>query len=87
MPITPDFLYPMKPVRANWNIFRTLDPSKYTMEAKYDGFRCLVQADDSISLWTRDKVRMAVPDNLAEQLQSLHLLPGTLLDGEIWNMG
>jgi ATP-dependent DNA ligase len=78
--------YPFKPVRATWAVFKTLPLQNYFLEKKYDGFRAIVQVNSGASLWTRDKVQIAMPNNLNEQLQSLSLPDGTVLDGEIWNM-
>jgi len=82
----PFFKFPMKPIRASWSIFKTLDPEKYTLEPKYDGFRAIVQVGKEVTLWTRDKVQMVIPNNLVSQLAELDMPEGTLLDGEIWNM-
>ncbi len=79
--------YPFKPVRAKWSVFKTIDTSRYFMEKKYDGWRAMVQVgQDGVSLWTRDKQFIAMPNNLAIQLAALGMPEGTLLDGEIWNM-
>ena len=76
----------MKPISASWSIFSILKSDKYWMEAKYDGWRAIVQVDHGVSLWTRDKRPIAMPNNLVQQLESLDMPDGTLLDGEIWNM-
>lgn len=78
------FKYPMKPMRVDKSIFKKIDPSNYTLERKYDGFRCILIVDQKIKLFTRDKVPMEIPDNLVPQLEALHLKEGTILDGEIW---
>jgi len=77
--------FPFKPVKVPENVFKTLDASKYTMERKFDGWRAIVVQAGTTSLWTRDKVRIEMPDNLEEQLAELRLPEGTILDGEIWN--
>ncbi len=81
------FKYPMKPVRADAGIFDRIDTTQYILEKKYDGFRAMVQVDESnsVSVWTRDKRPIAIPKNLQAQLQALELPKGTILDGEIWN--
>lgn len=78
--------FPFKPVRATWSVFKTSDPAKYFMEKKFDGWRAIVQIGPGISLWTREKRQITMPDNLGKQLAELGLPDGTLLDGEIWNM-
>src|SRR5512135_2284212 len=84
--------YPFKPVRATWSVFQALPLSNYLMEKKYDGWRAIVQVQGrnlfttGISLWTREKRLITMPDNLNKQLAALEMPDGTLLDGEIWNM-
>jgi ATP-dependent DNA ligase len=79
--------YPFKPVRATWAAFKTLPMSNYFMEKKYDGWRAIVQVgQEGVTLWTRDKALITMPDNLGRQLAALEMPAGTLLDGEIWNM-
>ena len=79
--------YPFKPVRATWDIFKKVNPDNYFMEKKYDGWRAIVQvADGGITLWTREKALIMMPDNLGKQLAALEMPEGTILDGEIWNM-
>ena len=79
--------YPFKPIRATWAVFQTVNPQNYFMEKKYDGWRAIVQvAAEGVTLWTRDKVLITMPDNLGKQLAALEMPEGTLLDGEIWNM-
>jgi ATP-dependent DNA ligase len=51
----------------------------------FDGHRAIVIADSNTQLWTREKRRIDLPDNLAQQLRELNLPRGTVLDGEIWN--
>ena len=75
----------MKPVRVTEEVFKTIDPNKYVMEKKYDGFRALLIMNGSPKLWTRDKNRIELPNNLVDQLNALNLPEGTVLDGEIWN--
>jgi ATP-dependent DNA ligase len=81
-----NFAFPMKPVRVHWSVFSDMNMDDYSMEVKLDGFRCMVQVDSSVTFWTRDKVQMIIPHNLQEQLNTLQIPEGTLLDGEIWNM-
>jgi len=79
--------YPFKPVRATWDVFQKLPLQNYVMEKKYDGWRAIVQvAAGGITMWTRDKAFIVMPDNLSKQLAALEMPEGTLLDGEIWNM-
>ena len=80
--------YPFKPVRAPWSVFQTLTLSNYVMEKKFDGWRAIVQvgANNVVTLWTREKRLITMPDNLSKQLSLLQMPEGTLLDGEIWNM-
>src|SRR5271157_3490302 len=85
MPTLP-WKFPFKPVRASWSVFKTIDTAKYIMEKKFDGWRAIVQIGPAISLWTREKRQITMPDNLGKQLATLGLPDGTLLDGEIWNM-
>ena len=78
------FIYPMKPVKVGLSIFDTIDPNNYYMESKYDGWRCIVVINSQPSLWTRVKTKIDMPINLYEQILSLKLPEGTVLDGEIW---
>jgi ATP-dependent DNA ligase len=79
--------YPMKPVRASWAVFKTIKLDNYFLERKFDGWRAMVQVGpEGVSLWTRDKVLITMPDNLGKQLAALEMPEGTILDGEIWNM-
>jgi ATP-dependent DNA ligase len=80
--------FPFKPVRAPWSVFQTLTLSNYFMEKKFDGWRAIVQvgANNIVTLWTREKRLITMPDNLNKQLALLQMPEGTLLDGEIWNM-
>ena len=79
--------YPFKPLKATWAVFQTVNLQNYFMEKKYDGWRAMVQvANNTVTLWTRDKKLIAMPNNLGEQLAKLEMPEGTLLDGEIWNM-
>lgn len=55
------------------------------IEPKFDGFRTLLIVENNRHrLFTRQKVEMVVPDNLREQLSTLSIPKGTVLDGEIW---
>ncbi len=79
--------FPMKPVRATFSCFGTLDLAKYVMEKKYDGWRAIVQVDRGyVTLWTREKRKIEMPINLQTQLDALKMPDGTVLDGEIWNL-
>lgn len=80
--------YPMKPVRVTDAIFsRPGIEDGYVLEPKFDGWRAMVVSDESgrVSLWTREKRPIEMPNNLRGQLESLGLPRDTVLDGEIWN--
>lgn len=78
--------YPFKPVRVDPGMFDRLDCSNYTMELKYDGWRAIVIAGrNGTSLWTRERKPIQISKALEEELRSLGLPEGTVLDGEIWN--
>lgn len=76
----------MKPVRVKDSIFeRKGGLGNYVLERKFDGWRALVMAGPGgVTLWTRGRTRIDMPDNLRAQLDSLSLPEGTILDGEIW---
>jgi ATP-dependent DNA ligase len=75
---------PFKPVRVDESILDKIDLSQYLLEAKYDGFRCILIQNGRTTLWTRQKNKIEMTDNLSEQVKSLNLPEGTVLDGEIW---
>lgn len=75
----------MKPVRATSTVLKTVDINKYVMEKKYDGWRAIVIVNKGATLWTRDKRKIDLPDNLREQFEVMGIPDGTILDGEIWN--
>lgn len=78
--------YPMKPVRVTDAVLAgPVKPDRYVMEKKYDGWRAMVLVGDRVTLWTRERRPIEMPANLADQLASLRLPRGTVLDGEIWN--
>lgn len=77
--------YPMKPVRVTEKVLRGLNPSNYTFEPKLDGHRAIVVVNGSTSIWTRDYRKIAMPENLAEELSAIQIPKGTILDGEVWN--
>ncbi len=80
------WMFPFKPVRVQDSIFEKIPESGYVMEKKYDGWRALaISGPHGVTLWTREKTRIEMPDNLREQVESLKLPEGTVLDGEIWN--
>jgi len=88
VPTTPQpfwWKYPMKPVRASSAVLKTVDTSKYVMEKKYDGWRAIVIVNRGATLWTREKRKIDLPDNLREQFAVMGIPDGTILDGEIWN--
>lgn len=77
--------YPFKPVRVKDSIFEAIDPGEYVLEKKFDGFRAIaIAGPEGVSLWTRERTHIAMPDNLKEQIEELSLPEGTVLDGEIW---
>lgn len=80
------WIYPFKPVRVQESIFeREGGLGNYILERKFDGWRVLVISEaHGVSLWTREKTRIEMPDNLKSQIEDLNLPEGTVLDGEIW---
>lgn len=82
----PCFKFPMKPVRVTEAVLDTaVNPDGYVLERKYDGWRAMVCIEDRITLWTREKRAIEMPNNLRDQLYAMDLPRGTVLDGEIWN--
>lgn len=78
--------YPMKPVRINMSALSRMELSKYIMEVKLDGHRAILIVEGGRKkLWTRQKAPIAVPKTLADQLDAVKMVDGTVLDGEIWN--
>ncbi len=76
----------MKPVRIAMDAVRSLRLEDYVLEKKYDGHRVLlVCSGGRKELFTRLKVPIRVPDELGEQVKSMDLEDGTVLDGELWN--
>lgn len=87
VPPTQWWQYPFKPVRVTDEVFSSVvSAESHVMERKYDGFRAILIVESGYSLWTRDRRRLDVPLNLREQIESLALPRGTVLDGEIWNV-
>lgn len=79
------WIFPMKPMRINESLLKSLDLSNYVLEKKYDGFRALLLVEENgFRLMTRQKTELAVPNNLRPQIEALRLPPGTVLDGELW---
>jgi ATP-dependent DNA ligase len=78
--------YPMKPVRITEDVFRNLKLSGYSLERKYDGFRVLATFGKKPQLWTRQKRVLKTPPSLLDELRSMKLPAGTVLDGEIWSL-
>lgn len=76
--------FPFKPVRITESMFRKTNWSNWILERKFDGFRAVLIVNGSAQLWTRERKPIAMPDNLREQIASLNLPTGTVLDGEIW---
>lgn len=78
--------FPMKPIRVTDSVFSTaVTPERYVLEPKFDGWRAIVSVGDRVTLWTREKRQIEMPNNLKDQLASMGLPRGTVLDGEIWN--
>jgi ATP-dependent DNA ligase len=78
--------YVMKPVRVSKTIFDRMSFEDYVEEAKFDGFRAiLIIGPNGPVLFTREHIRMIIPNNLIPQIQELALPVGTVLDGELWN--
>lgn len=79
--------FPFKPVRVTDDVFSSVvSEETHVLEKKYDGFRAVLIVESTYSLWTRDRKRLDIPLNLRDQLDSLALPRGTVLDGEIWNL-
>ena len=76
--------YPFKPVRVDESIFGKIPLQNYIMESKFDGFRAVPIVGKVVNLWTRERRRIDMPDNLRDQLADLDLKEGTVFDGEIW---
>jgi ATP-dependent DNA ligase len=77
--------YPFKPVRISKEKLIELNLGEYLGEPKLDGWRCLaITHNGYIKLWTREKTKIEITDNLVPQIQALNLPDGTVLDGEIW---
>lgn len=79
------FKYPMKPARVSETLLSRMDVSQYMMELKYDGFRAVLTVSDTVTFWTREKRVLDLPRELSEQVASLGLPDGTVLDGEVWS--
>lgn len=76
----------MKPVLINEKVFEGLDPLSYTMEPKFDGYRIpTIAGSDRVFTFTRQKNPLKLPATLQDELNSLNLPAGTVLDGEIWS--
>lgn len=59
---------------------------QYLMEMKMDGHRAiLIVEGGQKKIFTRQKVPIALPRELTDQLTSVPMVEGTVLDGEIWN--
>lgn len=78
--------YPMKPVRVDEEIFSRIDSSQYTMESKYDGFRCLLNIGKTVKMFTREMRFMETPDCLDKPFKDLNIPEDSIFDGEIWNV-
>jgi len=57
------------------------------VQPKLDGIRCIaiVEADGSVTLWSREQKRFLALPQLEAEIQKLNLQPGTILDGEFYN--
>lgn len=82
-------LYPPKPMRAWPNSdfhARLVSDPDWIVEPKYDGDRCLVvYSTAGIQLWSRHGklLKHSWLNNLRQELASLALPAGTILDGEL----
>lgn len=93
-PKTP-WLWVQKPVRCYLGTLERLEGTKdWWMEAKIDGWRCLIRFDSNRepSLWTRQgnliiEAPGGIPNNLRTQLHGLskQVKPYTVLDAEFYN--
>lgn len=56
-------------------------------QPKSDGIRCIavVNADHSVSLWSREQKPILSVPSIAKAIEELQLPPGTILDGELYN--
>jgi DNA ligase-1 len=56
-------------------------------QPKSDGIRCeaVVNADGSVSLWSREQKPILACPHISEAIRMLGLIPGTILDGELYN--
>ncbi len=84
------WLFVQKPKRAYLGTLERLEGTKdWWMEAKIDGWRCLVRFDGQRepTLWTRQGNKLQMPRNLWPQLQQLakRVKPYTVFDSEIYN--
>lgn len=57
------------------------------VQPKLDGIRCIaiVNADRTVTLWSREQKEFKAPTKIAEQIAAMNLPPGTILDGELYN--
>lgn len=57
------------------------------VQPKLDGIRCIaiVNANSTVTLWSREQKQFLAPTKLAEAIQALNLPSGTILDGELYN--
>lgn len=65
------------------------DKLKYPcfVQPKLDGIRCIavVEADGKVTLWSREQKPFLSVPSIAKSIESLGLLPGVVLDGELYN--
>lgn len=56
-------------------------------QPKLDGHRCIavVNDDGTVELWSRSRKRITGVPHIAKALESLDLLPGVVLDGELYH--
>ncbi len=76
----------MKPMRIGFEQVGAHDVGRYWLEKKYDGHRAILLAERGKKiLLTRQKVPIAIPNEMTSSLASISMADGTVLDGEIWN--
>lgn len=84
------FRYPDKPTETTPDFFKNRDDlAQWICQDKYDGWRLVIHIDeDNVRLLTREKnpierVYQKFPSYLRDQIKSLNLNPGTVLDSEL----
>jgi hypothetical protein len=83
-----DYRYPDKPTSISQNVAATLDPREWVVQAKYDGWRCLIHVDgkgefllfsSSRNLLTE---KTNIPPNVLNSLAAKKLPPNSVWDAE-----